>query len=254
MLDTHAHIDFPEFDADRDQVVERMQQVGITNLIIPGVSPAHWAKQLAVAAQYQHYFALGIHPWFIPKECKKALTDLREQVELAKGNHRFVAIGECGLDKRHSENWDRQVAVFESQLILAKEVNLPVIVHSVKAHTEIIALLKRHNLSRGGVIHAFSGSPETAQEYLKLGFKLGIGGLIMNPNAKKLLKTIAELPLNSFLLETDSPSMTPINVAETRNQPANAVLFLDKMATLQKKSSVLISEHLVLNAVQLFNL
>ena len=115
-------------------------------------------------------------------------------------------------------------------------------------------MLKKISIPRGGVIHAFSGSPEIALEYIKLGYKLGIGGLIMNPNAKKLLKTVCELPLENFLLETDSPSMAPINVTEKRNQPANAALFIDKIANLQKKSSVLISEHLMLNAMQLFDL
>ncbi|MGL4711779.1 MAG: TatD family hydrolase, partial [Shewanella sp.] len=91
-------------------------------------------------------------------------------------------------------------------------------------------------------------------EYIKLGFKLGIGGLIMDPNAKKLLKAVSVLPLQHLVLETDSPAMTPKNVTEKRNQPANIVLFIDKIATLQKKSSVLISEHLMLNAVQLFDL
>lgn len=254
MLDTHAHLDFPEFDADRDQVVERMHQAGIDNLIIPGVSPSHWPKQLAVAHQYQTYFALGIHPWFCPEDVDAGILALTSEVAALLECPRFVAIGECGLDALYPRTWPQQLAFFEAQLALAKSVNLPVIVHSVKAHAEVLSCLKKYQLPRGGVIHAFSGSVEIAQEYIKLGFKLGIGGLIMNPNAKKLLKTVAELPLENFLLETDSPAMTPINVTEKRNQPANAVLFIAKMATLQKKSSVLISEHLMSNAVQLFDL
>ncbi|EGM71208.1 TatD family hydrolase [Shewanella sp. HN-41] len=254
MLDTHAHLDFPEFDADREQVVQRMQQAGISNLIIPGVSPSHWQKQLAVAQQYQAYFALGIHPWFCPEDVDAGILALTSKVTSLLECPRFVAIGECGLDALYPSTWPQQLAFFEAQLALAKSVNLPVIVHSVKTHSEVLACLKKHQLPRGGVIHAFSGSVEIAQEYIKLGFKLGIGGLIMNSNAKKLLKTVAELSLENFLLETDSPAMTPINVTEKRNQPANAALFIDKIATLQKKSSVLISEHLMLNAVQLFDL
>ncbi|PIW58965.1 TatD family hydrolase [Shewanella sp. CG12_big_fil_rev_8_21_14_0_65_47_15] len=254
MLDTHAHLDFPEFDADREQVVQRMHQAGISNLIIPGVSPEHWQKQLAVAQQYQAYFALGIHPWFCPEDVDAGILALTSEVTSLLECPRFVAIGECGLDALYPSTWPRQLAFFEAQLALAKSVHLPVIVHSVKTHAEVLACLKKYQLPRGGVIHAFSGSVEIAQEYIKLGFKLGIGGLIMNPNAKKLLKTVAELSLENFLLETDSPAMTPINVTEKRNQPANAALFIDKIATLQKKSSVLISEHLMLNAVQLFDL
>ncbi|MCL1088287.1 TatD family hydrolase [Shewanella profunda] len=254
MLDTHAHLDFAEFDADRSDVVLKMHQAGITNLIIPGVSPSHWQKQLAVAQQYEAYFALGIHPWFCPQDVEAAIQALTSQISVLLECSRFVAIGECGLDKLYSATWPQQRACFEAQLRLAKTVNLPVIIHSVKAHSEVLSCLKKYQLPRGGVIHAFSGSPEIALEYIKLGYKLGIGGLIMNPNAKKLIKTVCELPLENFLLETDSPSMPPINVTEKRNQPANAVLFIDKIANLQKKSSVLISEHLMLNAMQLFDL
>ena len=254
MLDTHAHLDFAEFDADRSEVVLKMHQAGIKNLIIPGVSPSHWQKQLTVAEQYQAYFALGIHPWFCPQDIDASLQALASEVSRWIGCSRFVAIGECGLDKLYSVTWPQQLVFFEAQLRLAKAVNLPVIVHSVKAHSETLDCLKRYQLPRGGVIHAFSGSPEIALEYIKLGYKLGISGLIMNPNAKKLLKTVCELPLENFLLETDSPSMAPINVTEKRNQPANAALFIDKIANLQKKSSVLISEHLMLNAMQLFDL
>lgn len=254
MLDTHVHLDFVEFDSDRDQVIQRMHHAGIDNLIIPGVSPLHWEKQLAIAEQYQCYFALGIHPWFCPEDVDKAISALTFQVSQLRECPRFVAIGECGLDKLYADNWSKQLAFFDAQLTLANELNLPVIVHAVKAHQEVLSHLKRHKLPKGGVIHAFSGSPDIAAEYIKLGFKLGIGGLVMNPNAKKLLKTVSELPLDSFLLETDSPAMTPQNVTEKRNQPANAVLFIDKIATLQKKSSVLISEHLVSNAMQLFDL
>lgn len=254
MIDTHAHLDFAEFDLDRDEVVLRMRRAGIDNLIIPGVSPEHWQKQLAVAEQYQTYFALGIHPWFCPEDVDAAIQALTFQVSALLDCPRFVAIGECGLDKLYGRTWPQQLVILEAQLILAQKHDLPVILHSVKAHAEVLMCLKRHKLARGGVIHGFSGSTEIALAYIQLGFKLGIGGLIMNPNAKKLLKTVAELPLENFLLETDSPAMTPINVTEKRNQPANLVLFIDKIATLQKKSSVLISEHLMSNAVQLFDL
>lgn len=254
MLDTHAHLDFPEFDADREQVIQRMHRAGIDNLIIPGVSPYHRQKQLAIAQQYQTYFALGIHPWFCPENIDAEILALTSEVLALLECPRLVAIGECGLDRLYPSTWSRQLAFFEAQLVLAKSANLPVIVHCVKAHGEVLSYLKQHKLSRGGVIHAFSGSPEIATEYIKLGFKLGIGGLIMNPNAKKLLKTVSELPLENFLLETDSPAMPPINVTEKRNEPTNIALFIDKMATLQKKTSVLISERLTLNAVQLFDL
>lgn len=254
MIDTHAHLDFADFDPDRETVYGAMRAVGVENVIIPGVSPAHWGKQLAVAEQYASYFALGIHPWFCPDEVDTAIRALTEEIMQQRSCSRFVAIGECGLDKLHLDTWPRQQAFFEAQLALAKETHLPVIVHSVKAHNEVLQSLQQYQLARGGVIHAFSGSTEVAIQYIKLGFKLGIGGLIMNPNAKKLHKAVAELPLAHFVIETDSPAMTPIALTEKRNQPANIALFIDKVAMLQKKSSVLISERLLANAMQLFDL
>ncbi|MGL5046667.1 MAG: TatD family hydrolase [Shewanella sp.] len=254
MIDTHAHLDFAEFDVDRDAVVQRMHSAGVHNLIIPGVSPERWGKQLAVAQQYQTYFALGIHPWFCPEDIDAGILALTSHVAGLLECPRFVAIGECGLDKVHCSTWPRQLAFFEAQLALAKSVNLPVIIHCVKAHSEVLGCLKKYQLSRGGVIHAFSGSVEIAQEYIKLGFKLGIGGLVMDSRAKKLHKTLSELSLAHFLLETDSPAMAPINVTDKRNQPANLLLFLDKVATLQKKSTVQISKQLSLNALQLFDM
>lgn len=254
MIDTHAHLDFADFDPDREKVYEAMRAVGVENVIIPGVSPVHWDKQLAVAELYASYFALGIHPWFCPNDVETAIRALTDQVMQQRSCPRFVAIGECGLDKRHLATWPRQQAFFEAQLALAKKTHLPVIVHSVKAHGEVLQLLQQYQLARGGVIHAFSGSTEVAIQYIKLGFKLGIGGLVMNPDAKKLHKAVAELPLEHFVIETDSPAMSPVNVTEKRNQPANIALFIDKMAMLQKKSSVLISERLSENAVQLFDL
>ncbi|MGL5360269.1 MAG: TatD family hydrolase [Shewanella sp.] len=254
MLDTHAHLDFPEFDADRDEVVQRMREAGIDNLIIPGISPAHWPKQLAIAKQYQSYYALGIHPWCCPEELNLGISALTALVSERRLCPRFVAIGECGLDNRYRASWTQQLALFEAQLTLAKEVNLPVIVHCVQAHGAVLACLKSYSLAKGGVIHGFSGGPELARCYIQLGFKLGVGGLIMDPNAKKLQQTVSEIPFEHLLLETDSPGMTPKNVMDKRNEPANAAFFIQQIAHLQKKSSVLISEQLQWNAAQLFEL
>ncbi|MGL4900346.1 MAG: TatD family hydrolase [Shewanella sp.] len=254
MLDTHAHLDFPEFDADRDAVFLRMREAGIDNLIIPGVSPAHWHKQLALAQQYHAYYALGIHPWFCPEDLNLGMSALTALVNEHLLCPQLVAVGECGLDKRYRASWPQQLALFEAQLELAQAVDLPVIVHCVQAHGAVLACLKTYSLAKGGVIHGFSGGPELAWSYIQRGFKLGIGGLIMDPHAKKLHQTVSEIPLEHLLLETDSPGMTPKNVSEKRNEPANAAFFVQQIAHLQKKSCVLISEQLQLNASQLFEL
>ena len=254
IIDSHAHLDFPEFDIDRDALFQSMKKVGIQTAIIPGVSPEHWDKQHQIATQYSCPYALGIHPWFSDKQFPNALSELDKRINDSVHDPRFVAIGECGLDKLHKSDWEVQILVLEHQLMLAESLNLPVILHVVKAHNEIMPLLKRYKLARGGVIHGFYGSIELATEYVKLGYKLGIGGLILNSGAKKLKDCITKIPTNSIIIETDSPAMSPKSSLVKRNTPLILPLIIDEIAKLQKKSSVLITERMFDNAMQLFDL
>ncbi|QFU23950.1 TatD family deoxyribonuclease [Shewanella sp. YLB-09] len=254
IIDSHAHLDFAEFDSDRKQLFDSMKQAGIETAVIPGVSPAHWDQQLAIAKEYVCPFGLGIHPWFCDEEITVSLAELKLKLEKYQFDPKLVAIGECGLDKLRNKNWQAQIVSLEAQLTMAKQLELPVILHVVKAHNEMLSILRKHALPKAGVIHGFYGSVEIANEYIKLGFKLGIGGLILNHNTQKLKNCVAHLPLDSFLIETDSPAMTPSNSAETRNTPLILQSIIVEIANLQKKSSVLISEHAFRNVVQLFDL
>ncbi|MCL1061119.1 TatD family hydrolase [Shewanella benthica] len=254
ILDSHAHLDDALFDTDRDELFESMALAGIETAIIPGVSPERWDKQLDVAKRYSCPYGLGIHPWFCEDNPQQALKQLTDKLNSYIEDPYLVAIGECGLDKIRKDNWDGQIIALEAQLSMAQQLNLPVILHVVKAHSEMLAILKRYSLPRGGVIHGFYGSLEIASEYIKLGFKLGIGGLILNPSARKLKTCVAQLPLDSVLIETDSPAMTPRNAAESRNTPLVLQSIIAEIANLHKKTSVLISEHSFRNAVQLFDL
>jgi TatD DNase family protein len=253
IFDTHAHLDFEAFDHDRDELFNRMKNKNISKVLIPGVSPELWLKQLAVAQQYQCYFALGIHPWYLPANIDIALIELEQQIILNQTNPLFVAIGECGLDKLRPD-FERQQALCEQQLQLAKKYQLPVILHGVKCHALLIELLAKAALTKGGVIHGFYGSVEVAKQYQKLGFKLGIGGLILNPAAQKLHKVVAELPLELFVIETDSPSMAPVSQLDKRNTPLILPLIIEKIAFLREISTVPILEQLNRNSLQLFEL
>ncbi len=254
IIDSHAHIDFPEFDDDRAELFKAMRAMGINTALIPGVSPSHWENQLHIAAQYSCPYALGIHPWFFSDNYSAELSELDKAVNQRSQEPKFVAIGECGLDKLRGGDWEIQLKVLEHQLALAKSLNLPVILHVVKAHSELIALLKAVKLARGGVIHGFYGSLEVAQEYVKLGYKLGIGGLILNKDAKKLKACVTNISLNSLIIETDSPAMGPKHLAEKRNTPLILPSIIEEIAKLQKKSSVLVSERMFENVTQLFDL
>ncbi|GIU50334.1 MULTISPECIES: TatD family hydrolase [Shewanella] len=253
MIDTHAHLDLADFDHDRKDLFIKMREQGITGAIIPGINELQWQKQIAVATEFNCYFALGIHPWYIPTNLEKSLTLLEQKISKYQGNDYFVALGECGLDKLKPD-FTMQLELLSGQLELANQFNLPVILHGVKCHQELCSLLAKYPNSKGGVIHGFYGGPELAKRYIDLGYKLGIGGLLMNPNAKKLRKTIIEIDIKHFLIETDSPSMTPFNATEKRNTPLHLPNFITEIADLQKKTTVFILERLNENASQLFEL
>ncbi|MCL1066607.1 TatD family hydrolase [Shewanella olleyana] len=253
MIDTHAHLDLDDFDHDRHALFKEMHELGITSAIIPGISEHQWQRQIAIATEFNCYFALGIHPWYLPQNIEDSLTLLEQKISEQQGYTHFVALGECGLDKL-KPNFTMQLELLSGQLKLANQFNLPVILHAVKCHQELCDLLAKHPNPKGGVIHGFYGGPELAQRYINLGYKLGIGGLVMNPDAKKLRKTITELDIKYFLIETDSPSMTPSYVTEKRNTPLHLPKFVSEIADLQKKTTVFILEQLNRNAVQLFEL
>ncbi len=244
MIDSHAHLDFPEFDHDREQLFKEMKAASISSALIPGVSPSHWPKQLQVANQYSCTYALGIHPWYVTDEVNTQLSQLVDIINVNATDNNLVALGECGLDKIKLNNWELQLFAFEAQIKLAKHYQLPLIVHSVKAHNEVILLLKKHQLSKAGIVHGFYGSVEIARQYLDLGFKLGIGGLLLNDNAKKLRNAVQILPINSFVVETDSPAMLPKNRDGSRNTPLLVNEIVIKIADLQGESTVLVREQL----------
>ncbi len=254
MIDTHAHMDASEFDSDRALLFERMRDAGIEKTVIPGIAPEFWSKQLDVAKQFDCPFALGLHPWYCTEQYQRQLDELEKQLIANRSTPNLVALGECGLDKVKAENWSWQLEAIEQQLKLAAELELPVILHVVKAHNEMINVLKRTSFEFGGVIHAYSGSLETGLEYIKLGFKLGIGSLVVNKNAKKLRKAVSELPIDSLVIETDSPYMLPKSSTQTLHTPLFAEQYIAEVACLRKKTSVFISERLFVNSRQLFEI
>ncbi|MGS0694230.1 TatD family hydrolase [Shewanella sp. 0m-4] len=254
IIDSHAHIDFPEFDCDRGSLFDDMQAAGIKTVVIPGVSPERWGRQIEVAKQYNCFFSLGIHPWYCESTTDNDIEKLRALLTYYRDDPRLVAIGECGLDKLHKSNFATQMMVFKAQISLAKEFELPLIMHAVRAHEEVIKCLRSESLVKAGVIHGFYGGPELAMQYVNLGYKLGIGGLLLNDNAPKLQQTVAKLPLESFVLETDSPAMAPKRSQTNRNTPLILPEIIKKIANLQNKSAVLISEQMFFNVTQLFDL
>jgi TatD DNase family protein len=255
LIDTHTHLDFPDFDVDRPALLANARAVGVQRMVVLGVHQANWQRVWElVQSDDQLYAALGLHPVYLDEHTPEHLTELRDWLARLADYRQLCAVGEFGLDY-FLENLDRarQQTLFEAQLALAAEFELPALLHVRRSHAQIIATLKRFKLKRGGIIHAFAGSYEEAREYLKLGFKLGLGGAATWPQAVKLRKTVARLPLEAVVLETDSPDMAPVMFAGVRNSPEHLPQIAVALAEVMGVEVSALSEASTANACELFN-
>lgn len=221
LIDTHTHLDFPDFDADRARLLTNAAARGVERMVVLGVYQANFQRVWALAgAEPGLYAALGLHPVYLEQHRPEHLQQLREWLERLRGDPRLCAVGEFGLDYYLEHlNKARQQALFEAQLQMACDFQLPALLHVRRSHAQVIATLKRYKPARAGVVHAFAGSYEEAREYIKLGFRLGLGGAATWPQALRLRKTLARLPLDSVVLETDAPDMAPAMFPGVRNSP-----------------------------------
>lgn len=221
LIDTHTHLDFPDFDADRGPLLAAARAKGVERLVVLGVYQRNWQRVWELAqAETGVYAALGLHPVYLAQHQPEQLLELKTWLERLRGEEKLCAIGEFGLDYYLPElDRAKQQALFEAQLQLAVEFELPALLHVRRSHAQVIATLKRFKLKRAGVIHAFAGSYEEAREYIKLGFKLGLGGAATWPQALRLRKVLAQLPLEAVVLETDAPDMAPAMHPNQRNSP-----------------------------------
>lgn len=213
--DTHCHI-YNEYYENIDEILNNAKNVNINRVINNGCSNTSNIEVLELINKYENmYGALGIHPEEIENYKKEDISFIEKNLS----NKKVIAIGEIGLDYHYTkENKQEQIKLFESQLLLAEKHHIPVIIHSREAAEDTINTLKKYKVT--GVIHSFSGSLETANIYIKMGFKLGINGVITFKNSK-LKDVIKEVDLSNIVLETDSPYLSPVPYRGKRNEPAN---------------------------------
>ena len=251
IIDTHCHIDLPVFDIDRHSIITKCSKLGINRIIVPAIEAKSWHTLLNITRQYKNlYPALGLHPVFIKQHKTSDIQLLDEFAE----KYKPIAIGEIGLDfyiKDTDKN--KQKDIFEDQLSVAEKHQLPVILHVRKAHDDVLSMIKAKNIS-GGSCHAFNGSFEQARRYIDLGFKLGFGGTMTFPNARKIHELAKKIPLESIILETDAPDMSGFNHQGTRNQPDFIIDALTALSELKNMEPEDVANQTTINANELFHL
>ncbi len=226
--DTHCHLSKDDYD-DIEKVIENATNNGVYRLIISGCEKNMIKESLEIANSHQNiYLALGYHPEEADKVTEEDILELKE---IIKNNNKVIAVGEIGLDYHYGkENRDNQIKLFREMIGIAKELKLPVVIHTRDAFQDTYDILKEEKVS--GVIHCFSDNLENAKKYLSLGFSLGIGGVLTFKNTN-LKETVKEIPMDRILLETDSPYLAPVPFRGEKNEPKN-ITYVAKELSLQK--------------------
>lgn len=255
LIDTHTHLDFPDFDADRSALLAESRALGVRQMVLLGVYRGNWQRVWdLVQSDPDLHAALGLHPVYLDQHRGEDLEHLRDWLARLAGHRQLCAVGEIGLDYYiETLDHDRQQALFEAQLELAVEFNLPALIHVRRSHAAVIATLKRIRPARTGIIHAFAGSFEEAREYIRLGYKLGLGGAATWPQALRMHRVLPKLPLDAVVLETDSPDMAPAMFPGQRNSPAHLPAICAALAQIMGISPERLAEASTTNARQLFN-
>ena len=251
LIDSHCHLDAAEFDADRAMVIQRAQAAGVGMQVVPATHAEAWPGLREVCAGAPGlYPAYGLHPVFLEQHTLAHLDALAGWI----AREQPVAVGECGLDYFiDALDRDAQQYYFEAQLELARDHDLPVIVHARRAVDATIAAIRRMGKLRG-VVHSFPGSPEQARQLRELGFMIGLGGPITYERARRLRRLVAEMPLDQLLLETDAPDQPDADNRGGRNEPALLVRVLDVVASLRGQDREEIAAATTANTRRLFNL
>ena len=253
-VDTHCHFDFPPFTGDEVPSIDRAARAGVDAIIVPAIEAAYFERVLELARRHDAlYAALGLHPIVIEHHLDEHLDSLDAVLQTAE--KKLVAIGEIGLDLyRENPQFERQQTILDAQLRLAKRHDLPVILHSRRTHDKLAMHLKRIDLPRRGVVHGFSGSLQQAQRFIKLGYKIGVGGTITYPRASKTRDVMAQLPLSALLLETDAPDM-PLNGFQGQpNRPEQAARVFTTLCELRPEPAAVIADALLENTRMLFGI
>ena len=232
MIDTHSHIYGPEFDEDRSQVVERAREAGVEKVLLPNINADTIDPMLALCDEYPGYCypMMGLHPEDVRDDYRQVLDDMWQLLQAP--HHPYIAVGEVGLDFYWDETYrQQQLDAFERQVCWARDLNLPLVIHSRKSHRELVEVMERHRSDNlRGIFHCFGGTVEEAHELLSFpGFVLGIGG-VLTYKKSTLPDVLREVSLSRVVVETDAPYLAPVPHRGKRNESAYVADTLRRLA------------------------
>jgi TatD DNase family protein len=258
MFDSHCHLDAEEYDADREAVIARATDAGVRNIMVPGYEPREWERLAPLCARHAHVVcAVGLHPLYVHELSEPEQDAALDGLEARLRAYRALAVGECGLDapvaRRGGASIARQSTVMARQVALARALDLPVILHCVRAHGRMLELLEHFGpLPRGGVMHAYGGPPDLIARYARLNLRFSFGGIVTHENAKRPRSALAAVPGHLLMVETDGPSQVPNGVDRGRSEPADVALVLREAARLRGGDATQLARQTTENARALF--
>jgi TatD DNase family protein len=251
IVETHVHICEPRYDNDREEMLKRSFENGIKKMINIGADIEETRK----VVDFEHdgiFKSIGLHPHYIDKFDENLFNEIKGYI---KNKKNIIAIGEIGLDYFKSpSSEEQQKKVFKKFLTLAKNNNLPVIIHSREAHMDVYEILKEYDIEKKGVIHCFTGDYETAKKFIDAGYFLGIGGVLTFPNAKVIKETVKRISIEHIVLETDAPWLAPQQQRGKRNEPLYLKYVIEEIARIKNMDENDVIEYTTNNAERIFDI
>lgn len=249
LFDSHAHLDFEFIAKHRAELLTQARAQGIQGWLVPSTGKQNWQSVLQLCAEEEGCVAaLGLHPYFVERHQMDDVAELRKM--LVQHRDKVVAVGECGLDATIG-NFPKQQQLLRAQLELAREVELPVVLHSRKTHSELLGELKRAGIHRG-VVHAFTGNTQQLEQFVHLGLNIGVGPALVWPRSTRTREAIQQAPLSSLLLETDAPDMPCPGEKKGETTLLGLLRVLDVLVELRAESREILINQLFCNVQQLF--